>query len=90
VYEAGAVPPLVRLLGDASAGVRENAAAGLAIIAADASLRVPVYEAGAVPPLVRLLDDASAGVRENAAGALWNIANDASLKVPVYDDIFRQ
>jgi hypothetical protein len=44
VYEAGAVPPLVRLLDDASAGVRENAAGALWNIANDASLKVPVYD----------------------------------------------
>jgi HEAT repeat protein len=48
VYEAGAVPPLVRLLGDASAGVREHAAAALRNIAVNVVCRANMKALGVV------------------------------------------
>jgi vacuolar protein 8 len=69
IVAAGAIPPLVQLL-----GVNTNAAAALASIAMYAEHAAGVAEAGAIPLLVQLLgpgfDDVA---QENAAGVMINL-----------------
>ena len=68
--EAGAVAPLVYLLGSPSVDVQEAAAGALQQVARIPEKRVFVAAAGAVVPLVRLLGSASAHVQGAAAAAL--------------------
>ena len=81
--EAGAVAPLVYLLGSPSESVQEAAAQALQQITRLPENRVFVAAAGAVVPLVRLLRSASGSVQVAAASALANIANHADNQVAV-------
>ena len=74
IAAAGAILPLVRLLGSASEGVQEQAARALEILAVNSDDNpAAIAAADAIPPLVRLLGSRSAGVQERAAG-LANLA----------------
>lgn len=55
VAEAGAIVPLVQLLGDGDVRARQKAAGALMNIAGHAETQVLVAEAGAIAPLVQLL-----------------------------------
>ena len=67
---AGAIPPLVALLGSPSVGIQEEAARALGNLAMNADNCIKVEDAGAIPCLVALLRSPSVGVQECAAGAL--------------------
>eukprot|EP00873_Tetraselmis_striata_P008985 jgi/Tetstr1/429249/TSEL_001911.t2 len=73
VVDAGAVPPLVELLG-AGGGAAEAAAGALQNLALDAAAREEVVAAGGVAGLVGLLGASEPGAAEAAAGALGNLA----------------
>jgi hypothetical protein len=76
VTDAGAILPLVRLLGDGSAVVQYNACVALSWLAGDLPANaVTIAAAGAIFQLVKLLGPGSpAGVQTKAAGALSTLA----------------
>ncbi|KAG1660384.1 hypothetical protein FOA52_007289 [Chlamydomonas sp. UWO 241] len=86
VTSAGAIPPLVQLLGSGSAAeVQEKAAQALwGLSRVDAMNAVAIAAAGAISPLVQLLGPGSpAGVREKAAGALETLAKNRENAVTI-------
>ena len=76
VATAGAISPLVALLGPQnSATVQENAAGALRYLAIYINNNINIAAAGAIPYLVALLGPQnSATMQENAAGTLENLA----------------
>lgn len=76
IAAAGAIPPLVALLGpDSPAELQDEAAAALrALCLGSDENRSDVLAAGAVPPLVALLSSESAETQEQAAGLLASLA----------------
>ena len=79
--EEGALVALVALLREGSAVGKENAAAALQNLAANADNKVVIAkEEGALAALVALLREGSAEGKENAAGALWSLAVNADNK----------
>jgi hypothetical protein len=73
IAEAGAIPPLVGLLGSARGREAEFAAGALCGLAEDGRNLKAMANAGAVGPLVRLLSCRKGAEAENAAGALWGL-----------------
>ncbi|KAG1680569.1 hypothetical protein FOA52_015016 [Chlamydomonas sp. UWO 241] len=80
---AGAIPPLVLLLGPGSSDpVHTCASAALANLAYAAENAAIVAAAGAIPPLVLMLGPGSSAViQKNAAAALGNLAMNAESSV---------
>lgn len=77
IARAGAVAPLVRLLGTGrsnSASNREEAAGTLMNLTACEPNKAAIVAAAAVAPLVALLVDGTEAAAEHAAGALANLA----------------
>ena len=76
IAAAGAIPPLVALLGkDSQEELQDEAAAALrALCLGSDENRSDVLAAGAVPPLVALLSSESAETQEQAAGLLASLA----------------
>lgn len=75
IAEAGAIPPLVELLGSGSTGAREAAAEALANLASQTpSNAQAMVEGGSIPALIDLLSSGSAGSKAEAARGLTNIA----------------
>ncbi len=74
VAEAGAIAPLVRLMGDGDVEVRRKATETLSRIAGNVENQVLVAEADAIPSLVRLLGDTDVEVRQKAAEGLMNMS----------------
>ena len=77
IARAGAVAPLVRLLGTErgnSASNREEAAGALMNLSACEENKAAIVAAAAVAPLVALLADGTQAAAEHAAGALANLA----------------
>ena len=73
--DAGAIPPLLRLVADGDAAVRAVAAKQLARISARGTPAAQaVADAGSHPPLLRLLADGDAAVRAAAVEALARIS----------------
>jgi hypothetical protein len=86
IVSAGAIPPLVQLLGPgaSSAEVPYYAAASLSNLAQTAELAATIAAAGAVPLLVQLLGPGStAEVQRNAALALCNLAQLADIAATI-------
>ena len=86
IASAGAIPPLVALLGpQSSEGVQEYAGLALSSLCSNNDdNRVMVAAVGAIPPLVALLgSQRSAGVQEQAAKALCNLAKNADNQVKI-------
>ncbi|KAG1667229.1 hypothetical protein FOA52_009794 [Chlamydomonas sp. UWO 241] len=76
VSAAGAIPPLVQLLGPGSSALAQEIAAGaLMSLALNADDKVTIVAAGAIPPLVQLAGSRSRALRrENAAALLAVLA----------------
>ncbi|KAG1658971.1 hypothetical protein FOA52_004387 [Chlamydomonas sp. UWO 241] len=85
IASAGAIPPLVQLLGPgSSAEVREDAAAALCNLAQHHDNQVAIAAAGAIPLLVQLLAPGiSANVQQNAAAALCHLAEHAGNAITI-------
>eukprot|EP00900_Chrysochromulina_parva_P018199 jgi/Chrpa1/26380/Chrysochromulina_OHIO_Genome00026851-RA len=78
---AGALPPLVAMLGDGTAEERAAAAEALRKLARNKVNKGAIAAAGAIEPLVALVRDGDAQGKANAAGALWTMAaGDAAIK----------
>ena len=74
VVAAGAIPPLVSLLGSGnSAGVQEKALGALKNLAINSDNKVKIKAAGAIPLLEKLRDTGSNQVAAAAKGALGNL-----------------
>jgi hypothetical protein len=80
IDKAGAIPPLVGLLGSAKGREAEFAAGALRGMAFRAVSWKLIAGAGGIPPLVRLLFSAKGAEAENAAGALWNLVGCAEIQ----------
>jgi len=79
---AGALPPLVEMLGDGTADERAAAAEALGKLARNAANKAVIVAAGALVPLAALVRDGDAQGKANAAGALQNLATgDDAIKV---------
>jgi hypothetical protein len=79
---AGALPPLVAVLGDGTEEERAAAAEALGKLARNKANKAAMAAAGAVEALVALVRDGDAQGKANAAGALWTMAaGDAAIKV---------
>lgn len=81
IRRAGAIGPLVQLLGESSAALREEAARALWSLARNSrevstDNQRAIGEAGAIIPLVRLLEDEAPRVRVVAAAVLNDLAAD--------------
>jgi hypothetical protein len=78
---AGALPPLVAMLGDGTAEERAAAAEALGKLAHNEANKAAMAAAGAVEALVALVRDGDAQGKANAAGALWYLAfGDVAIK----------
>ena len=78
---AGALPPLVAMLGDGTAEERAAAAEALGKLARNEANKAAMAAAGAVEALVALVRDGDAQGKANAAGALWTMAaGDVAIK----------
>merc|ERR1719399_2293303 len=76
IAKAGAIAPLVKLIGaSASPSCQEEAAGTLMNLAACDANKPKVMSAGAVAPLVALLTSGTDATKEHAGGALANLAN---------------
>jgi vacuolar protein 8 len=71
---AGALPPLVAMLGDGTAEERAAAAEALRKLARNDANKAAIAAAGAIEPLVALVRDGDARGKAEAAGALWSLA----------------
>jgi len=81
IFKAGAIEPLVQLLEDRNAGLREEAARALWNLARnnkDINMKnqAAIGEAGAIVPLIKLLEDEVPRVRVVAAAVLNDLALD--------------
>ena len=79
ITDAGAIPPLVRLLGDGRRAreetPQERAAAVLADLARLGENKLKIVEAGGVKPLVAMLSsDACESAQTQSAASLWHLA----------------
>ena len=85
IAAAGAIPPLVALLGPhSSAEVQEQAAGALSILAFNDDNKVKIATAGAILPLVALLGHHnSPEVQMRAAGALWYLSRNDDNRVKI-------
>ena len=86
ILAAGALPPLVALLGTRStAAVQEVAAGAIFFLAYDnAENIIKIAAAGSIPPLVTLLGSRSTeAVQAAAAGALWHLSVNADNKIMI-------
>ena len=84
IVRAGAIEPLVALVGGDNAGAQVAAAAVLVNLAFDnADNRVAIVRAGAIEPLVALVRGGSAMAQEQAADALRNLASSAANQVAI-------
>eukprot|EP00900_Chrysochromulina_parva_P014719 jgi/Chrpa1/23248/Chrysochromulina_OHIO_Genome00027473-RA len=78
---AGALPPLVAMLGDGTAEERAAAAEALGKLARNDANKAAIAAAGAIEPLVALVRDGDREGKVNAAGALGNlVAGDDAIK----------
>ena len=79
IRDAGAIPPLVRLLGDGRRTEEdtppERAATVLADLARSSDSLAEIVESGGVPPLVAMCDSESHKAQTSAACALWHLAS---------------
>ena len=81
---AGALPPLVAMLGDGTAEERAAAAEALWKLARNEANRAAIVAAGALEPLAALVRDGDAQGKANAASALWSLAaGDAAIKAAI-------
>ena len=87
IMEAGAIPPLVRLLGD---GLRvendtpqERAACVLADLARSGESKEEIVEAGGIEPLVRMLGSSSSNAQSGAAAALMHLSSNGDNKIAI-------
>jgi len=81
---AGALPPLVAMLGDGTAEERAAAAEALWKLARNEANTAAIAAAGAIEPLVALVRDGDAKGKANAAGALENLATgDDAMKAAI-------
>ncbi len=67
---AGALPPLVAMLGNGTAEEQAAAAEALFKLARNAAIGAAIVAAGALVPLAALVRDGDAQGKANAAGAL--------------------
>ena len=76
---------MVRVLRDsgASKSTKEEAAAALGNLAANADNQVAIAKAGGIGPLVGLLTSPSAGAQERARDALKRLAKNSELKAAI-------
>jgi HEAT repeat protein len=75
VAEAGAIAPLVKLLGgEKGQEAQEEAASALFAIADHAANRLAITDAGGIAPLVNLLGSTNPKAREHAEGALVRLS----------------
>jgi tRNA pseudouridine(38-40) synthase len=72
---AGALPPLVAMLGDGTAEERAAAAEALGKLAHNKTNKAAMTAVGAVEALMALVRDGDAQGKANAAGALWTLAS---------------
>ena len=81
---AGALPPLVAMLGDGTAEERAAAAEALWKLARNKYNKAAIAATGAIEPLVALVRDGDARGKATAAGALLNLAaGDAAIKAAI-------
>ena len=76
IAEAGAIPPLVQLLGDGRNATtpQVRAAAVLCDLARSGENKQKIVEAGGVIPLVKMLSSHNLDAQVNSSGALWHLA----------------
>ena len=71
---AGAIDPLVKLLGPSTSGVREDTGKAHRNISANDDNAVALARAGAIDPLVKLLGAGTSGERQAASRALRSLS----------------
>ena len=70
--DAGAIPPLVTMLGSPSADMQANVARALASLSRDnAENQAAIARTGAIAPLCALVREGAPLVKEQSAAALW-------------------
>ncbi|KAG1665194.1 hypothetical protein FOA52_002595 [Chlamydomonas sp. UWO 241] len=74
IAAAGAIPPLVQLLGAGDTKVQRAATFALGCLSKDPDIAIAIGAAGAIPPLVNLLGSACEATDMNAAGLLRDLA----------------
>ena len=75
--EAGAIPPLVAMLGSPSSEMQANAANALAALSRhNADNQHAVARTGAIAPLCSLVREGAPNVKEQSAAAIWSLAAD--------------
>jgi uncharacterized protein YihD (DUF1040 family) len=85
---AGALPPLVAMLGDGTAGERAAAAEALGKLAHNNANKAAMAAAGAVEALVVLVRDGNREGKARAAAALGNLAEgDDAIKVAIAEPL---
>ena len=83
--EAGAIPPLVSMVGSPNPQMQANAAAAIAsLVASNIDNQTAVARTGAIAPLCTLAREGTPEVKEQSAAALWalaegNVANKATI-----------
>lgn len=87
IMEAGAIPPLVRLLGDGrrveTDTPQERAASVLADLARSGESKEEIVESGGVEPLVMMLSSSSYKAQTAAAAAIWHLASNGDNKAAI-------
>jgi hypothetical protein len=78
IVQAGALPPLIVLLGESSAAARYAASAIANLASGNADNKVTIIKAGALTSLIALLSGGEEKAQENAAAALWNLVTEDS------------
>ena len=87
IAHAGAIPPLVRLLGDGRNVNKSQvrAAAALSDLARASECKQAIVGAGGVEPLVKMLASHSLEAQTRASGALWHLSSSTSAQQLIAD-----
>ena len=76
LVEAGVIPPLVSMLGNASPDVQLPATGGIECLLQSRDIQAAVVRTGAIAPLCSLSRDGMLETQEQAAAALWRLSID--------------
>lgn len=77
VFSAGAIPPLVAMLGSPSAQMQANAAGALANLARNhPDNQTAIARTGAIAPLCQMVREGSQEAKDRSASAIWSLATD--------------
>jgi len=80
IREAGALGPIIDLLGTKNESHIEKSCASLLNLTLNAKNRTVIRQIDGIAPLIELLYHPNQAIQQNAAGALWNLSNDPKNK----------